>query len=167
MQDFLNKLKHFMDDRYGVDDLSCALGALGVIIALLGALLKVGLFTWIAIIVIVLAIVRAISRISPPASVRMISSASSPPRRLPSTASLTSCRSSMEPSAWRAPAAPPRRCSSTARPRCTSAARTVARFSLSRAVKAAFSSPAASAAAKQKSVPNHHERPAISLSSPC
>ena len=61
MQDFLNKLKHFMDDRYGVDDLSCALGALGVIIALLGALLKVGLFTWIAIIVIVLAIVRAIS----------------------------------------------------------------------------------------------------------
>ena len=21
MQDFLNKLKHFMDDRYGVDDL--------------------------------------------------------------------------------------------------------------------------------------------------
>ena len=62
MQDFLNKLKHFMDDRYGVDDLSCALGALGVIIALLGALLKVGLFTWIAIIVIVLAIVRAISK---------------------------------------------------------------------------------------------------------
>ena len=35
---------------------------MGVIIALLGALLKVGLFTWIAIIVIVLAIVRAISK---------------------------------------------------------------------------------------------------------
>ena len=161
MQDFLNKLKHFMDDRYGVDDLSCALGALGVIIALLGALLKVGLFTWIAIIVIVLAIVRAISKNFPAREHE------NDQFRPLSTASLTNCRSSMAPSAWRAPAAPPRRCSSTARPRCTSAARTVARFSLSRAVKAAFSSPAPSAAAKQKSVPNHHERPAISLPSPC
>ncbi len=62
MQDFMQKVREFMDGRYGADDLTCALGAVGVLIALIGALFKWSVLTWVAIIVILLAILRAFSK---------------------------------------------------------------------------------------------------------
>ena len=62
MQNFLQKIQEFMNGRYGVDDLTCALGALGVILALIASIFKWGILTWIAIVVILVAILRALSK---------------------------------------------------------------------------------------------------------
>lgn len=55
-------MQNFMKDRYGVDDLSTALGAIGVVLALIGTLFSIQQVSWIAILVLVLALVRAFSK---------------------------------------------------------------------------------------------------------
>lgn len=62
MQNFLQKMQDFMNGRYGVDDLTCALGALGVLLALIAAIFNWGILTWIAIVILVIGIARALSR---------------------------------------------------------------------------------------------------------
>lgn len=55
-------MQNFMKDRYGVDDLSSALGAVGIVLALIGVLFNAQQVSWIAILVLVLALVRAFSK---------------------------------------------------------------------------------------------------------
>lgn len=55
-------MQDFMKDRYGVDELTFTLGLLGMLLALIGTLADVRPLSWIAIAVIVLAILRAVSK---------------------------------------------------------------------------------------------------------
>lgn len=55
-------MQNFMKDRYGVDDLSSALGVIGVVLAFIGVVFNLQQVSWIAILVLVLALVRAFSK---------------------------------------------------------------------------------------------------------
>lgn len=55
-------MQDFMKDRYGVDDLTIALGGISIILALIGTVAKVGFLSWIALALILLALARAFSR---------------------------------------------------------------------------------------------------------
>lgn len=55
-------MQDFMNGRYGVDDLSTALSATGVVLAILGTLFSVRPLSWIAIAVLAVALVRALSK---------------------------------------------------------------------------------------------------------
>ncbi len=55
-------MNDFMKDRYGADELTITLGLAGVIIALIASLLSARVLTWIAVAVIVVAILRALSK---------------------------------------------------------------------------------------------------------
>ena len=53
---------NFMNDRYGADELTTTLGIGGMIIALAGTMAHVRWISWIAIAIIVVAILRALSK---------------------------------------------------------------------------------------------------------
>ena len=55
-------MQDFMKGRYGVDDLSTALGAVGLVLALLGTLSNARFVSIVALIVIVVALLRAFSK---------------------------------------------------------------------------------------------------------
>lgn len=55
-------MQEFMKDRYGVDDLTIALGGISIILALIGTIAKLGLLSWIALALVALALVRAFSK---------------------------------------------------------------------------------------------------------
>ncbi|WP_308616125.1 hypothetical protein [uncultured Enorma sp.] len=55
-------MQDFMKGRYGVDDLSTALGAVGLVLALLGTLSSARFVSIVALIVIVVALLRAFSK---------------------------------------------------------------------------------------------------------
>lgn len=55
-------MNNFMKDRHGADELTITLGLLGVIIALIGSLLSAKVLSWISVFVIVVGILRALSK---------------------------------------------------------------------------------------------------------
>lgn len=55
-------LQEFMEGRYGADALTTCMGIIGMIIALIGGFTHLQWLSWLAIIVIVLAIWRALSK---------------------------------------------------------------------------------------------------------
>lgn len=55
-------MNDFMKDRYGVDELTALAGSLGVLLALVGSLTKFDPLLWIALLVIVIALLRAFSK---------------------------------------------------------------------------------------------------------
>ncbi len=55
-------MNDFMKDRHGADELTITLGLLGVIIALIGSLLSAKVLSWISVFVIVVGILRALSK---------------------------------------------------------------------------------------------------------
>lgn len=55
-------MQDFMKDRYGVDDLSLAIGGAGVVLALVGTIFSLRAVSLIALAVLILALVRAFSK---------------------------------------------------------------------------------------------------------
>ena len=55
-------MQNFMNGRNGVDDFSAALGGIGVVLALVGTLFQVRAASYIALVILVLALVRAFSK---------------------------------------------------------------------------------------------------------
>lgn len=55
-------MQDFMKDRYGVDDLSLAIGGVGVVLALVGTIFSLRAVSLIALAVLILALVRAFSK---------------------------------------------------------------------------------------------------------
>lgn len=55
-------MNDFMKDRYGVDELTGVLGALGLILALIGTIANLDPLTWLALASILLALARAFSK---------------------------------------------------------------------------------------------------------
>lgn len=55
-------MQEFMKDRYGVDDLTIGLGVLSMLLALIGSLAKLSVLTWIALAVVIIALLRAFSK---------------------------------------------------------------------------------------------------------
>lgn len=55
-------MQNFMKGRYGVDDFSTALGAIGLVLALLGTIFSARFVSIVALIVIVVALLRAFSK---------------------------------------------------------------------------------------------------------
>ena len=55
-------MNDFMKDRYGVDDLTTALGGAGMVVALIGSLVRVSWIQWVAIAVVIVAVLRALSK---------------------------------------------------------------------------------------------------------
>jgi ribosomal protein S27AE len=55
-------MNDFMKDRYGVDELTGVLGALGLLLALIGTIAKFDPLTWFALASILLALARAFSK---------------------------------------------------------------------------------------------------------
>ena len=55
-------MRDFMKDRYGVDELTYVLGLGGMVLALIGSLADLQPLSWAAIVVVVLAILRAFSK---------------------------------------------------------------------------------------------------------
>lgn len=58
-------MQNFMNGRHGVDELSTALGGLSMVLALIGSIFSVSPLGWIALIVVIVAIVRAFMPASP------------------------------------------------------------------------------------------------------
>lgn len=58
-------MQDFMNGRRGVDELSTALGALSMILALIGSIFSVSVLGWIALIIVLVALVRAFLPDSP------------------------------------------------------------------------------------------------------
>lgn len=55
-------MQDFMKDRYGVDDLSAALGAVGVVLTLVGTVSSQRVVSIIALVILVIALARAFSK---------------------------------------------------------------------------------------------------------
>lgn len=55
-------MQDFMKDRYGVDDLSTALGAVGVVLTLVGTIFYLRLVSIVALLVLIVALLRAFSK---------------------------------------------------------------------------------------------------------
>lgn len=55
-------MNEFMKDRYGVDQLTGVLGALGLVLALIGTIANLDPLTWLALASILLALARAFSK---------------------------------------------------------------------------------------------------------
>ncbi len=55
-------MNDFMKDRYGVDELTGVLGALGLLLALIGTIAKFDPLTWLALASILVALARAFSK---------------------------------------------------------------------------------------------------------
>lgn len=55
-------MQDFMKDRYGVDDLSLALGGVGVALTLVGTIFSLHPLSYVALALLVLALVRALSK---------------------------------------------------------------------------------------------------------
>ena len=55
-------MQDFMKDRYGVDDLSAALGAVGVVLTLVGTVSSLRVVSIIALVILVIALARAFSK---------------------------------------------------------------------------------------------------------
>ena len=125
-------MQDFMNGRRGVDELTTALGALSMVLALIGSIFSLSPLGWIALIIVAVALFRAFStNIAARASARTTCSATSPPSfRLARAALRTRLRvRAAAPATSTARSALLRRCGRTAKPRCTSSARTAARFS--------------------------------------
>ena len=58
-------MQNFMNGRHGVDELSTALGGLSMVLALIGSIFSVSFLGWIALIIVILALVRAFMPESP------------------------------------------------------------------------------------------------------
>lgn len=58
-------MQDFMNGRRGVDELSTALGALSMLLALIGSIFSVSVLGWIALIIVLVALVRAFLPDSP------------------------------------------------------------------------------------------------------
>ena len=58
-------MQNFMNGRHGVDELSTALGGLSMVLALIGSIFSVSFVGWIALIIVILALVRAFLPASP------------------------------------------------------------------------------------------------------
>lgn len=52
----------FMKDRYGADELTIVLGICGIVIALIGSLARIQWLNWVAIFVIIIAVLRGLSK---------------------------------------------------------------------------------------------------------
>lgn len=61
-------MNDFMKDRYGVDELTGVLGALGLLLALIGTIAKFDPLTWLALASILVALARASQRTRRPAA---------------------------------------------------------------------------------------------------
>lgn len=55
-------MQDFMKDRYGVDDLSAALGAVGVVLTLVGTVSSLRVVSIIALVILVVALARSFSK---------------------------------------------------------------------------------------------------------
>ena len=55
-------MQDFMKDRYGVDDLSCALGALGVVLTLVGTIFNLRAVSIVALAILIVALLRSFSK---------------------------------------------------------------------------------------------------------
>ena len=55
-------MQDFMKDRYGADELTCTLGLGGMVLALIGTLADLRPLSWIAIVIVILALLRAFSK---------------------------------------------------------------------------------------------------------
>lgn len=55
-------INNFMQGRYGADELTCTLGILGSLIAVIGSFANARLVSWIAILIILVAILRGLSK---------------------------------------------------------------------------------------------------------
>ncbi|MDO4595862.1 MAG: hypothetical protein Q4B30_02685 [Coriobacteriaceae bacterium] len=55
-------MHNFLKDRYGADELTAALGILGMLVAVIGGLTHLNWLIWLALILLALAILRAFSK---------------------------------------------------------------------------------------------------------
>lgn len=55
-------MNNFMRDRYGIDDLSMALAGIGVVLALVGSIFSLRAVSLIALVLLVVALIRAFSK---------------------------------------------------------------------------------------------------------
>ena len=55
-------MQDFMKDRYGVDDLSCALGAFGVVLMLVGTIFNLRAVSIVALAILIVALLRSFSK---------------------------------------------------------------------------------------------------------
>ena len=138
-------MQDFMKDRYGVDDLSCALGALGVVLTLVGTIFNLRAVSIVALAILIVALLRSFSknrdaRYSENAAFRHMMA------KLPIVGERFGGAGSVyRGSGLSARRAPPRRCGRNARRRPSSSAPTAGRCSRFPAAKGRSSSPALSA----------------------
>ena len=151
-------MQNFMNGRNGVDDLSAALGGIGVVLALLGTIFTWRIASYIALAILLVALFRAFSK-NLAARERENDWFHSVMAKLPGGGSLraTARQTRARGAAGRAPRrgrrrpissarpARPRRCGRSARRRRSSSAPTAAPCSPSRAARARSSSPAPNA----------------------
>ncbi len=57
-----NRMNNFMNDRYGADDLTLALGGAGMVLALIGSIAQLRILSIIALVVLIGALVRCFSK---------------------------------------------------------------------------------------------------------
>ena len=160
-------MNDFMKGRNGADELTIVMGFAGIVIAMIGSLARVQWLSWIAIAVIVLGVLRGLSKNID--ARRKENAAFAPrPRTSPAwansspvwAAALRRPTPRAQPERARktlsAPNARPRRCGRAVRPRHTSSAPTVARCSPSPRARAKSASPAPSVTPRWKRAPSRH-----------
>lgn len=160
-------MNDFMKGRNGADELTIVMGFAGIVIAMVGSIARIQWLSWIAIAVIVIGVLRGLSKnvdarrkenepLSPRPRTSPAWASSSPawavelqrpaPRARPAPARKT----------LSAPSARPRRCGRVAKPRHTSSAPTAARCSPFPRARARFASPAPSATPRWRRAPSRY-----------
>ena len=162
-------MNDFMKGRNGADELTIVMGFAGIVIAMIGSIARIQWLSWIAIAVIVLGVLRGLSK-NTDAAARKTRPLSPRPRTSPAWASSSPAwavelqrpapRAQLERArkTLSVPSARPRRCGRAAKLRHTSSAPTAARCSPSPRAKARSASPAPSATPRWKPAPSARTR---------
>ena len=160
-------MNDFMKGRNGADELTIVMGFAGIIVAVIGSMARIQWLSWIAIAVIVIGVLRGLSKnidarrkeneaLSPRPPMFPAWASSSPAwaaalQRLAPHAQPAPVRKTLS-----VPSARPRRCGRVARPRHTSSAPTAARCSPSTRARARSASPAPSATPRWRHAHSRH-----------
>ena len=144
-------MNDFMKGRNGADELTVVLGFAGIIIAMIGSMARIQWLSWIAIAVIVLGVLRGLSKnidARRKENDAFVTATANVPGLGKFVASLGGGTA--------AASVRPRRCGRAAKPRHTSSAPTAARCSLFPRARARSASPAPSATPRWRRAPSRY-----------
>ena len=156
-------MNDFMKGRNGADELTIVLGFAGIVIAMIGSMARVQWLSWIAIAVIVIGVLRGLSKnvdARRKENEAFVAATANVPGLGKFVASLGGAAAANASRAagtvtWSVPSVRPRRCGRVERPRPTSSAPTAARCSPFPRARARSASPAPSATPRWKPAPSH------------